>query len=778
MSAQVTFELVDGSNESWYLDSWENLNAGGQWRTNPGANAYVIFKASSPTYIQGYTFTLTPTSNSDGHLPKTWTLYGSNDEGDDKEWTLIHSQQEANRMMEDFDNPDVNINNKKYAYYCNSGTQYLFYKLNVTAKDKGQWGCFQISRFDLIPSSVGFTGDNKGMDGKTTVKWEGNPTQTLNIEATASTKVVGYQFTTGNDNASYNGRNPKEWTVEGSTDGSNWTTIQTMDYSGMEDKNYYPYTFIFTDAAADNSYKFYRIKVTRAIGGGYFQLSEVALITEGAGLYRIGSAEDMGAFATDVNGGKTYAKAILTTDVDMSATSYVPVGTSSNKFRGLFDGQGHTVTLAIDNDSKNQGLFGVVQGDASIQNVIVAGSVTANSKVAGLIGMADGGGIITLSKVINTANIQSTGSSDANAAALVGCAINNTVVMATNCGNTGSVSGQNGQCAAFTGWAQNNGDTKTTYTNCWNSGVINNMESNCNLYRNTGAVVVDNCYDASGNNSYTQGTLLGVSAVTDGELCYKLGSAFTQNLGAANYPTFGSKTVTAGKWFNTSVNDVYYNLEGGNYTVYQLNLGEASTTYDVPANVTAKNVKISRNIAAGKWNTFCSPVALSKSSFSEVKEFTGASNSGGNYTLTFDDEDGDIEAGKPYMVKVSDDITELTATDVTVTAAPTPVTCDGVTFEGVYANANAPIDSYIISNNAFYHVDSTVALKAFRGYFTISGANVKELNYIMEGDDATAIKSLTPALSEGEGAIYNIAGQRLSKMQKGINIINGRKVLF
>ena len=37
--------------------------------------------------------------------------------------------------------------------------------------------------------------------------------------------------------------------------------------------------------------------------------------------------------------------------------------------------------------------------------------------------------------------------------------------------------------------------------------------------------------------------------------------------------------------------------------------------------------------------------------------------------------------------------------------------------------------------------------------------------------------SLTPALSEGNGAIYNLAGQRLSKMQKGINIVNGKKVL-
>ncbi|MBP5630415.1 MAG: hypothetical protein J6W97_02525, partial [Bacteroidaceae bacterium] len=34
-----------------------------------------------------------------------------------------------------------------------------------------------------------------------------------------------------------------------------------------------------------------------------------------------------------------------------------------------------------------------------------------------------------------------------------------------------------------------------------------------------------------------------------------------------------------------------------------------------------------------------------------------------------------------------------------------------------------------------------------------------------------------PTSVEGEGFIYNLAGQRLSKMQKGINIVGGKKVL-
>lgn len=43
-------------------------------------------------------------------------------------------------------------------------------------------------------------------------------------------------------------------------------------------------------------------------------------------------------------------------------------------------------------------------------------------------------------------------------------------------------------------------------------------------------------------------------------------------------------------------------------------------------------------------------------------------------------------------------------------------------------------------------------------------------------EDATGIDRLTPAFSKGDGAIYNVLGQRLSKMQRGINIKDGRKI--
>ena len=66
-------------------------------------------------------------------------------------------------------------------------------------------------------------------------------------------------------------------------------------------------------------------------------------------------------------------------------------------------------------------------------------------------------------------------------------------------------------------------------------------------------------------------------------------------------------------------------------------------------------------------------------------------------------------------------------------------------------------------------------IPAGKGYLIITGSEVKAFYPFV--DDATGI-SLTPALSENEGTIYNVAGQRLNKAQKGINIVNGKKVLY
>jgi hypothetical protein len=43
-------------------------------------------------------------------------------------------------------------------------------------------------------------------------------------------------------------------------------------------------------------------------------------------------------------------------------------------------------------------------------------------------------------------------------------------------------------------------------------------------------------------------------------------------------------------------------------------------------------------------------------------------------------------------------------------------------------------------------------------------------------DDATSIESV--ARETAPAAIYNLQGQRISKLQKGLNIVDGKKVMF
>ena len=75
----------------------------------------------------------------------------------------------------------------------------------------------------------------------------------------------------------------------------------------------------------------------------------------------------------------------------------------------------------------------------------------------------------------------------------------------------------------------------------------------------------------------------------------------------------------------------------------------------------------------------------------------------------------------------------------------------------------------------FYLVKEGTPIAAGKAYYQ-STSGVKAF-YFGNGD-ATSIQTIDNAQKTTEDAIYNIAGQRLNKVQKGINIINGKKVLY
>ena len=53
---------------------------------------------------------------------------------------------------------------------------------------------------------------------------------------------------------------------------------------------------------------------------------------------------------------------------------------------------------------------------------------------------------------------------------------------------------------------------------------------------------------------------------------------------------------------------------------------------------------------------------------------------------------------------------------------------------------------------------------------------MKSFTFVFE-DETTGITETRPATREEVETIFNLGGQRLQKMQRGVNIVNGRKVL-
>ena len=75
----------------------------------------------------------------------------------------------------------------------------------------------------------------------------------------------------------------------------------------------------------------------------------------------------------------------------------------------------------------------------------------------------------------------------------------------------------------------------------------------------------------------------------------------------------------------------------------------------------------------------------------------------------------------------------------------------------------------------FYLAESGT-IPAGNAYLEVpEGSDVKAFLFAI--DNATAIQTIDNGQQTTEGAIYNLAGQRLNKMHKGINIVNGKKIL-
>lgn len=109
-----------------------------------------------------------------------------------------------------------------------------------------------------------------------------------------------------------------------------------------------------------------------------------------------------------------------------------------------------------------------------------------------------------------------------------------------------------------------------------------------------------------------------------------------------------------------------------------------------------------------------------------------------------------------------------------------------ISAENVLLGTDDDMDShsdncYILSHGSkglgFYKWPTTKTLEAHKAYIEGGSSSAKALIFRFE-DEATGINNeiIDSASDESEPVIYNLSGIRISKPQKGINIINGKKV--
>lgn len=214
------------------------------------------------------------------------------------------------------------------------------------------------------------------------------------------------------------------------------------------------------------------------------------------------------------------------------------------------------------------------------------------------------------------------------------------------------------------------------------------------------------------------------------------------------------------------------NLVGG--TIANMVLYDGNS-YTSPAGEYAiTNATYYRNFTSGRNATVMVPFTLDATTKEAGKAYTPTRYA--NDVVLFTTVD-DPAADVPYVFVPSSDITSLTGARTSASEGSKQVDGTSVTFYGTYAttpitqNAN----NYVASNNMLWLVDNAQNSNPFRAYLHVDApANVKSLSIRL--DDATGIQAVEGSQSQ-KTSIYNLAGQRLNKLQKGINIVNGKKVL-
>ena len=161
-----------------------------------------------------------------------------------------------------------------------------------------------------------------------------------------------------------------------------------------------------------------------------------------------------------------------------------------------------------------------------------------------------------------------------------------------------------------------------------------------------------------------------------------------------------------------------------------------------------------------------------------------------NGVLSFSDVERESwNCSQPMLVKTPSEITAITgrrASDGCVNQGNMTFG-SGAPMTGVYTNGNVPQSTddtkyYVVGsdNNLHKVTGSGVTIAPFRAYFSLTGSTGEARSVIALdfGDETTAVEAVEIGQQAKDNAVYNLNGQRVNELRKGLYIVNGKKVFI
>lgn len=292
---------------------------------------------------------------------------------------------------------------------------------------------------------------------------------------------------------------------------------------------------------------------------GSISLSAFAFESRADGQIIISTAEELLNLAEAVNNGENADAHVLLTDDISVEGSWTPLGKNAVfPFKGEFDGNGHSVTVTVDNPSLSYfGFFGCLE-NAAVKNLTVNGEIYCSEPYAYVGGLsARARGNVTVENCVNNAVVSSYARGSAGVGGIIGgyddgveyvfenirlvlngC-VNNGMIMVTGADSkavAGGILGSNANCAQLTECENNGaiyapeicvgglmgqagyttGDFHTSITDCKSEGAIVGKSGKTFSLYGSGKISPENII-GSGDNESVSGDNIALPLITESQ---------------------------------------------------------------------------------------------------------------------------------------------------------------------------------------------------------------------------------------------------------------------